>query len=192
MEPNLLSSIKNAVKNWWGYLVIGIIAVALGVFCMFTPFATFAALSVFFVVGFFAGGICQMIFAITNKDRLDNWGWAFTMGVIDFVFGAILLLNMYLAPMLLCYLIAFWILLQSIWAIGMSIDLKSIPNSGWGWFFVLSMLALFVSILLLFQPVVVGLFTAYILSFGFIIYGVSRIYLAVKLRSLHKFFPEEK
>jgi len=191
MENHLFKSFKKAVKYWWVSLLLGIIAVVLGIICMFTPFTTFTALTLLFICSFLVGGIAEIIFAISNKDSIKNWGWTLAVGIIDLVFAILLLMNMELAPLMLAYLIAFWIMLQSFWGIGMSFDLQSIKGSGWGWLLALSILGVIASILLLFQPAVAGLFAAYIVSFGFLFYGVFRIYLAFRLKTLHKYISED-
>lgn len=191
MENPLLSTLKNAVKHWWISLLVGIVAVVVGFICMFTPFATFAAITLLFVFSFFIGGISEIVFAIANKKLINNWGWTLAMGVIDLLFAIFLLANLDIAPLMLCYFIAFWILLQSIWGIGMAFDLQSARNSGWGWVLALSILSVFASIILLFQPAIAGLFAAYIISFGFIFYGILRIFLAFKLKTLVKYLPDD-
>lgn len=191
MEAPLLSTIIETVKHWWISLLIGIIAVIIGFICMFTPFATFAAITFLFILSFFVGGISEIIFAVANKNTINNWGWTLAIGVIDLLFAIFLLANLDIAPLMLCYFIAFWILLQSIWGIGMAFDLHSAKISGWGWVLALSILSVFASIIILFQPAIAGLFTAYIISFGFIFYGILRIFLAFKLKSLVKYLPED-
>lgn len=192
MRNHLLSSFKSAAKNWWISLLVGIIALIVGTICMLTPFETFTAITLVFVFSFFVGGISEIIFAVTNNKVIDNWGWTFAKGIIDLLFGVLLVCNLGLAPIMLCYLIAFWILLQSIWGIGMALDLQSIKNSGWGWILVLSILSVFASILLLFQPAVAGLFAAYIISFAFIFYGFLRIFLAFRLKNIAKYLPKDE
>lgn len=192
MDKHLLSSFRSNVKNWWVSLIVGIIAVVLGLVCPFTPIATFATLSLFFVISFFVGGISEIAFAISNRAVIKNWGWILAMGIIDFIFAIVLLSNPLLAPLILSYLIAFWLLLQSIWSVGMSLDLQSIKGSGWGWLLALSILGVLASLLLLFRPEVAALFTVYILSLGFFCYGIFRIYLAVRLKSLDKYLPKDE
>ncbi|PXV62218.1 uncharacterized membrane protein HdeD (DUF308 family) [Dysgonomonas alginatilytica] len=192
MENHLLSTVKRAVKHWWISVLVGIIAVIVGFISMFTPFATFAAITLLFVFSFFAGGISEIVFAIANRKIINNWGWTLAMGVIDLLFALFLLANLDIAPLMLCYFIAFWILIQSIWGLGMAFDLQSAKNSGWGWVLALSILSVFASIILLFQPAIAGLFAAYIISFGFIFYGVMRIFLGFKLKTLNKYLPEDK
>lgn len=191
MKNHLLSSFQKAIKHWWVSLIVGIVALVLGIICMFTPLATFAALTFVFVISFFIGGISEIAFAITNRDSMRNWGWTLAMGIIDLIFAIILLNNMSLAPLMLCYLVAFWILLQSMWGVGMSSDLQSFKGSGWGWLLALSILGIIAAILLLFQPEVAGIFAVYIVAFAFIAYGILRIYLSYRLKSLEKYLPEE-
>ncbi|HCO68155.1 MAG TPA: hypothetical protein DIT04_10440, partial [Dysgonomonas sp.] len=184
-DNRLLSSFKQAVKYWWVSLLVGVIAVILGIVCLFTPFATFTALTFLFIFAFLMGGIAEIVFALANKNSIHNWGWTLAVGIIDIVFAIILLMNLELAPLMLAYLIAFWIMLQSFWGIGMAFDLQSVRGSGWGWLLALSIMGVIASILLLFQPAVAGLFAAYIVAFGFLFYGIFRIYLAFRLKNIH-------
>jgi uncharacterized membrane protein HdeD (DUF308 family) len=190
-KHSLLSAFKKAIKNWWISLLVGAISIILGIICMFTPLATFATLSLIFVISFFCSGVLEVVFAITNREGISNWGWTLAMGIIDVIFGIILLNNMQLVPLMLCYLIAFRIMLQSMWGVGMSLDLQTLKVSGWGWLLALSVLGIFTAIILLFQPVVAGLFAVYIISFGFVSYGVLRVYLSLKLKTLNKYLPKE-
>lgn len=186
MEKNLLSRIQKNAKNWWISLLIGIISLLLGIWCLFTPLETFAALSIVFTISFFAGGLMEIIFALSNTQTMKNWGWTLAMGIIDLIFGFILISNPIMAPVLLACLIAFWLLFQAIWGIGISIDLKSVEGSEWGWLLALSIIGVFAAFLLIFRPEITALFTAYIVSFGFIFYGIFRIYLSLKLKSIEK------
>lgn len=191
MDKHLITSFRSSVKNWWVSLIVGIISIVLSIVCAFTPMAAFATLSLFLVISFLIGGISEIAFAVSNRKRLDHWGWMFAMGIIDLIFATTVLCNPLLAPLILSYLIAFWILLQSIWGIGMSLHLQAKGN-GWGWLLSLSILGVLTSLLLFLRPEVVILFTAYILSFGFLCYGIFRIYLSFKIKSLEKYLSENK
>lgn len=190
MNNRLQSSFRDAVKNWWVSILIGIFAAILGVWCIFTPLSTFLAMTILFVVGFFVGGIFEIIFAITNMNSMRNWGWTLVIGIIDVVFGIILMSNMLISAEVLNYFIIFWILFQSIWGIGVSLDLKNIQGSGWGVLLVLCIVGVLFAIACLFQPDISAVFAAYMLGFSFLTYGIFRIYLGVRLRSIHKNLEE--
>jgi len=192
MENPMFSSLKKAVKNWWVSLLVGIIALVLGIWCLVTPLTTFIALTFVFVIAFLISGISEIVFAVTNRDSLKNWGWSLALGIIELVFAIFLLANMAITPLVFSYFIAFWVLIQAIWGIGIAMDLKNYSNSGWGWLLALSILGVIIAILLLFQPLVAGISAAIIISFGFLAYGILRIYMAFRLKSLHKYLPEDE
>lgn len=186
MDNRLQSSFRGAVKNWWVSLLIGILAAILGIWCIFTPLSTFLAMTILFVVSFFVGGIFEIIFALTNMNTMRNWGWTLVIGIIDVVFGVILMSNMLISADVLMFLIAFWIIFQAIWGIGVSLDLKNVEGSGWGWLLALSIIGVLFGITCLFQPAITALLAAYMLGFSFLAYGIFRIYLGIRLRTIHK------
>ncbi len=187
MENDLLNTVRRAVKNWWVSLLVGIICVAFGIWCLVTPLETFLALTILFVAGFFISGIFEIVFAITNRDSMNNWGWTLAIGIIDILFAVLLLSNPALAPAVLVYFIIFWLMFQSFWGIGTSIDLSKFKNSGWGWLLAIAILGLILSIVLLFQPVIAGVMASYLFSSIFILYGIFRIILGIRLKSYHNY-----
>lgn len=183
---NLISGVKSAVKNWWISLIIGILALIVGIWSLFIPFETFAVLTIIFVISFFVEGILEIVFAISNRKIQSGWGWSVAMGVIDIIFAVILMMNMALAPIVLSYVIAIWVLIRAIWGIAIAIDLKNIPNSGWGWLLTFAILGILLSLLMLFRPLFTIAFSAYFVGFALIFYGIFRISLAFRLRGLYK------
>ena len=50
---DLVEQMRGAVRHWWTSLVIGLLAVILGVWCFITPMSTLGALTMLFIVAFF-------------------------------------------------------------------------------------------------------------------------------------------
>lgn len=191
MNNNLFSTLQSAVKHWWVSLLVGIISLGLGIWCFATPLSTFVALTIIFVIAFFVGGMSEIIFAIANRNVLKNWGWSLVVGIIDFVFAIILLSNPTLAPLVFCYLVAFWIFFRAVWGISMSLDLKQYKDSNWGFLLFLSIIGIILAVILLIQPMIAGLMAAYVIALCFIFNGIFRIFLAFRLKTLHKNFVKE-
>lgn len=191
MDNNLFSSLQSAIKNWWVSLLVGIVSLAVGIWCFATPLSTFVALTIIFMIAFFVGGISEIIFAISNKAVLKNWGWSLAIGIIDLIFAIILLTNPVLAPIVFSYLIAFWVFFRAIWGISMALDLKQYKDRNWGSLLFLSIVGVILALILLIQPMIAGLMAAYVIALSFIFYGIFRIYLAFRLKSLHKNLPKE-
>ena len=64
---DLVEQMRGAVRHWWTSLVIGLLAVILGVWCFITPMSTLGALTMLFIVAFFASGIFEVVFAVANR-----------------------------------------------------------------------------------------------------------------------------
>lgn len=183
---SVIEGVRNTVKNWWVSLVVGIVAIILGIWCMFTPMATLGALTIVFIVAFFISGIAEIVFAVQNRKIMYGWGWTLTGGILDLLLGIMLLaLPAPVVTMVLIYFIGFWILLRSIWAIGASAELNKIGVRGWGWMLAIAILALVFSLFFIFSsPVFGGSVVVAFFSVAMLIYGIFRIYMAVILKSI--------
>ncbi|NDV47357.1 HdeD family acid-resistance protein [Paludibacter sp. 221] len=181
---DLIENVKRTVKYWWISLIIGVLALIVGIWSLVTPIETFFALTILFVVTFFIEGILEIAFSISNRKIITGWGWNLAMGIIDVIFAIILMRNMALTPLVFSYVIAFWVLFRAVWGIGVSIDLKGYRDSGWGWLLALSIIGVIIAILMLLVPTLAASFAVYMVGFALIVYGIFRIYLAFRLKGL--------
>lgn len=186
MENDFLSSVKQAVKYWWVSPIIGIIAIILGVWCLTNPGATLEVLGTLFIAAFLISGLFEIIFAISNKDNLKGWGWTLASGIIDILFGLLLLAIPLGTIAVLLFFVGFWIMFQSIWGIGSAIDLQRSGIKGWGWILALGILGLILSFILIVNPVFAAEFIIYLFAITLLFYGIMRIYYGIRLRSIHK------
>lgn len=184
MRNELLGSTKRAVKHWWMSLIIGLLALGVGIWCIFRPVEALLALTILFVVSFLLSGILEIIFALVNRNNLDGWGWTLTSGIVDLLLGILLLCIPVDTPLILIYFVGFWIMFQSVWAIGMAVDLRRIQVSGWVWLLVLAILGLVFSFIFIVSPSFGGGFIVALMSISFILYGIFRIYLSFRLKSI--------
>ncbi|WP_029906556.1 HdeD family acid-resistance protein [Prevotella sp. 10(H)] len=191
MKNDLFYSAKQAVKYWWVSILIGLLAVGLGIWCLITPLSTLVALTMVFAVAFFVSGIFEIAFAISNKKVLKAWGWTLASGIIDLVFGIILIaMPVEVIALVLVYFVGFWVMFQSIWAIGTSAELQRNGVKGWGWLMALAILGVIMSFVFILSPAFTTGFIIALISISFIAYGIFRIYLGVKLKSLHNDMDE--
>ena len=135
MEKDLLNSVKRTVKYWWVSLLIGVIAVLLGIWCIAAPLTTITVLSALFVAAFFISGIFEIFYAVSNRESLDGWGWSLASGIISVIFAILLIALPFESIFVFIFFIGFWIMFQSFWGIGVSIDLQKSGVSGWGWIY---------------------------------------------------------
>lgn len=191
MKNDLFYSTKQAVKYWWVSILVGILAVLVGIWCISTPLTTIVALAMVFAAIFLISGISQIVFAISNNKLLKAWGWTLVSGIIDLIFGIILVaMPIEVTTLMLTYFVGFWVMFQSILGIGTSVELQRNGIKGWGWLLALAILGVLMSFIFILSPIFTTGFIVAIVSISFISYGIFRVYLGFKLRSLHKHMDE--
>lgn len=172
------------IKHWYVPLIIGILYVLFGFWILRTPLATFLTMSILFSVGFFVSGLLEIVFAISNRQHLPGWGWRLLSGLVDLVFGIILMSSPSTGAIALTVFVSFWIFFRSFLAIGTSIELSKFPNTGWGFQLIFGILGVIAAIVLLANPILTGLFVVYAVGFGIIMLGVYHVFFAMKLKGL--------
>lgn len=193
MENPLIKTVKSAVKHWYIPLFVGVVFILLGLYVWSQPLASFLALSIFFCISFFITGIGEVIFSISNKNEMDNWGWMLTFGIINILVGVLLASNPNLSMISLAFYIGFVILFRSISSISAAIELKNYGVRDWGWMFFFGLLGLIFGFILLWNPLFAGLTLVAWTALGFLVIGVFSLVFAFKLKGLkrlkEKHFP---
>lgn len=187
MKNYFLTEIKQAVKYWWVSLLVGLLAIIVGIWALATPYAAFSGLIVLFEVALIVAGILDIVFAVSNRQVLYGWGWNLAAGILEVLLGfALIAIPMADVAMVMIYVVGFWILFRSIWAIGASFDLRQVGIRGWGWLLTLGILMVLLSFLFLLSPAFGAGFIVIFVGIALLVYGVFRIMLAFDLKALYK------
>lgn len=186
MNTSFLNSIKNVLKYWYMPLLAGLFFVIVSVVVFASPITTFGTLSILFSLSFLFGGIAEIVFSVSNRDQLVNWGWSLAFGMITFAVGILLLTNTALSMTVLAYYVGFTILFRSIAAIGIAMVIKKYGSRNWGSLLALGILGAVTSFVLLWNPVFAGLSVVFLVALSFLFAGLFSIYFSLQLRKLHK------
>lgn len=185
MENNgLFRGARNRVKYWWTPLIIGILAIFLSIWSYVVPGVTLVALSFVFVASFLIGGLMEIVFAISNKDSIDGWGWTLVCGIIDVLFAIFLITIPFAEVQFMIFCIAFLVLFQSMLNIGKAIDLQKFNIKGWGWVLAMAILGLILSFFLIIKPAFAATFIVIIFSVSLFFYGISSILYSIGLKKV--------
>jgi uncharacterized membrane protein HdeD (DUF308 family) len=84
---NLIEDIQYNVKNWWWYLVSGLLFIATGIVIFASPAASYVNLSIVFSILMIGSGFSQIVFSSANSKVLRGWGWTLVSGIIDVALG---------------------------------------------------------------------------------------------------------
>lgn len=182
----ILSTVNEELKNWWLFLVKGLVFLVTGIYIFCQPLAGYASLSILFSIIILISGFSQLFFASMNS-KMKGWGWTLTSGIIDIVIGAYLLSNPLVTMATLPLFLGFWLVFRAFYLIGISFELKSYGISSWGLVLFGGILLLLTALYIIDNPVAGVASIIAITGTGFFIGGIVEIVLAFKIRKIgHK------
>lgn len=179
-----MNAIKQSLKNWWVFVLFGVLFIITGFVVMFNPEKSFIALTILFVALILADGITSLFYTITNWKYLDGRGWYLSGSVLSVVIGILLVSNMQAAELTLAFLVGFWLLFRSFFIIASSLQLKDYGFMNWGWMMVSGVLMMIFSFILLFNPVAGAGFAVAMAAVSFLFAGVGYIVLGLNIRKV--------
>ncbi|WP_265522693.1 HdeD family acid-resistance protein [Oerskovia flava] len=186
MQNPILSTFATTARQVWYWPVIrGVIAIIFGIIALVAPIDTAVALAV--VIGIFAiiDGIVEIVDGIRYRDH-GGVALRVTIGVLTLIFGIVVLAWPGITIAVLVYTVAIWSIVVGLFQVVVSIGLRSVPGSGWGWGVLAGVLGIAFGVLVLVN-VGAGLVTIiWIIGIYAIVLGVALVVLGFSLRSLGK------
>lgn len=196
MKHSFLKPLFKAVRLWYIPLLVGILFVIVSIIAFASPLTSFVALAILFSLSFLFSGISEIVFSLSNRNELDNWGWHLVFGLITAAAGMLLFLNPGISMTLLAFYVGFIVLFRSIAMISFSIDLKKYRVPNWGILLTLGILGAIISFILIWNPVVAGVSVGLLIGLSLLITGLVSIFFSFQLKKLHtlskKIKPELK
>jgi len=186
MPTTLLKTVKDAIKHWYIPLLVGVFFIIVGIVVAGSPVTSLITLSILFAISFVIGGIFEIIFSISNRQRLYNWGWSLTFGIITLLVGILLISRPELSIAALVFYIGFTILFRSISSISFAIDIKRYGSPNWVSLLIFGILGAIFSFILLWNPALAGLSLVWFVALSFIFSGTFHIILSFQLRKIHR------
>src|SRR6476620_4895896 len=146
-------TIHTGLKNWWWFLVIGILSLITGIAILAKPVEGYASLSILFSFIMAGTGFSQIVFATSSRNYLKGWGWTLASGILDFALGTLLLIYPAITMATLPFFVGFYLLFRGFYLIGASMDLNVIGVQGWCWLLAGGILVLLLGFMTLYHPV---------------------------------------
>ena len=149
----VVNTIKDGIKNWWWFLIIGLMSLVAGIVTLAKPAEGYISLSILFSLIMACTGFSQIVFAISERQSLKNWGWTLVSGILDFTLGTFLMIYSSVTMVTLPFIVGFYLVFRAIYLIGASMDLNSLGMEGWGWLLTGGILLLVLGFLTMYYPV---------------------------------------
>jgi uncharacterized membrane protein HdeD (DUF308 family) len=178
----LTDTIREGLKQWWWFLVIGILGIITGIAILSKPAESYISLSVLFSLIMAGTGFSQIVFAISARNDLKSWGWTLASGILDFALGTFLLIYPTVTMATLPFFVGFYLLFHGFYLIGASIDLNVIGMRGWGWLLTGGILLAVLGFLTVYNPAFGAISIVAFSGAAFIVSGIFSALLAFQLK----------
>lgn len=189
---NLISKVSGTIRNWWVFLITGILLVLSAYWMFKTPVESFISLASLFSALIFVSGLFSVFFALTNREDIDNFGLYLAGGLLDVLIGFILLKYPGLTVLLFSMFVGFWLLFRGFNLISVSFKIKGAGDSNWIWILAFGVLVVIFAMMSIVNPLIGASYLVYTLSLTVLILGIANIALAFRLRSIKSGLSELK
>ena len=171
-----------ANKNWWLVLLKGLILIILAFVVFSNPGVTIIGISLFLGLGLLLTGIVISIMALAGKKEMDNWGWKLAEGLLDVLFGFILIANPEITAVIIPFLIGFWAIFY-----GVLLTVGAFSTAKFSWALLIGgILIILFGNIILFNPIIFGITISVWIGITLLVTGIANVVLAFDVKSLKK------
>src|SRR5215470_2953700 len=168
-------------RNWWAFLLRGILAILFGLAAILFPTVAFLTLVVVFGVFALVDGIFSIIAAFTSQAKSENWWWLILHGVLGIVIGVLTIIQPEAMKAAWLIVIAFWALVTGIFEIVTAIRLRK-EIEGEFWMILGGVFSVLFGLLVFAFPVSGAFAVGFIIGIYALMFGITLLMLAFRLR----------
>lgn len=179
---NTFKQIVKTIKNWWLFLIAGIILIIGAVFVIRTPLESYVGLAWLFSILVLVNGISYTFFSVSNHKELEGWGWYLAGGIFEILLGFVLIYYPEISIITLPFVVGFWLLFRGVSIIASSLDLKDYGILDWGWLMLFGVFLTAIAFFMILNPLFGAFNVVYLTFLALLFLGVSHILLAFKLK----------
>ena len=168
-------------KKWWIPFLKGILLIILGIIAVRRPEGALVTLGLYIGCLSLFTGIMYIFNSLSHREY-DRSGWFLVEGLIDMLFGVILVSNPGITLELLPFMLGFWIIFIGVTQISAGYALKKVIKKNRWMLYALGVLAIISGMLLINASVLVSLAITTFLGIYFITYGIFMVFSSMRLK----------
>lgn len=168
-------------RNWWAFVIRGILAVLFGILALAVPGAAMLSLVLIFAAYALADGIFAIVAAIRAAKSHERWGLLVLEGVVDILAGIAAIAWPGITVVLFVTLIGFWALFTG--GLLLASALKVDARHGRGWMILSAVASILLGASLLIAPLTGAVVLTWWVGAYAIIFGVGMLMLAFSLKA---------
>jgi uncharacterized membrane protein HdeD (DUF308 family) len=168
-------------RNWWMFLLRGILALVFGVVALFFPQAAFLSLVLVFGAFALVDGIFALISAFTGGAKSENWWWLILEGIFGILIGVLTIIQPAAMAAAWIIIIAVWAIVTGVFEIITAIRLRKAITGEWA-LILGGVISVLFGLLAAFYPASGAFAVGFMLGIYAIVFGAMFIWLALNLR----------
>ncbi len=172
-------------KNWWLFLVRGLIAVVFGMTALVWPTQTWLVLVMLFGAYVLVDGIFTTVAGVEFRHYFDRWWTVALEGVLGIAIGLMTLVSPNAMAQVLFYLIATWAVVTGILEIVASISFRSFIPGEWSMIIAGILSTIFGAVLFVY-PAAGLVSVVWLIGLYAIAFGVMQFVFSARLHDLNK------
>lgn len=173
------------MKNIWNY-VLGVLFLLGGIVLIFNPNVSFQNLVYYVGLVLLITGLFKVITSVINKESLLLPGNYFFGGILNVLFGIILMVNKAAAVNFIPKVIGFWLIIVSASGLALVLNNKRINNELDKKVLIQNIIKLLFGIIVLTTPIITIVFVGWVLGIILIFVGIGIIYKTYAEKNVYK------
>jgi uncharacterized membrane protein HdeD (DUF308 family) len=179
--------ISTLVRNWWAFVIRGVLAILFGLIALFEPGVTMLSLVLVFAAYALVDGVFAIISAVRAAKAGERWMWFALEGVVDIIAAAVAVAMPGLTVVVFITLLAIWAIITGGFMLAASFRLDA--DHGRWWLALGAIASLAYGVLLLIAPVIGAVVLTWWIGAYAIVFGISLLAVAFRLRARFKASP---
>ncbi len=176
------SMLGMASRNWWVFVLRGVLAILFGIVAWVWPGLTVSALVLLFGAYAFVNGIFAVIAGIASFGENRRWWAELLVGIAGIILGILTFFWPGVTALALLYLIAAWAIVTGVFEIIAAIELRKAIDNEW-LLGIGGVLSVIFGLILIFFPGSGAISLVWVIGIYAIIFGVTLIALGFRLRN---------
>lgn len=178
-----VSLMRGIARNWWTFLVRGLLAIAFGLAALVWPDVTLLVLVILFAAYALVDGTISVIFGLTGRDAV-RW-WMVLWGLVGVAVGIVVFLSPGIGALALVYAIAAWAIIRGAMEIAAAITWRNEIRNEWV-LIVAGALSIIVGGALALFPGTGALAVVWLIGAYAVVFGALMLIVAFRLRDLRQ------
>jgi uncharacterized membrane protein HdeD (DUF308 family) len=180
--------LAHLARNWWTFVLRGVVAILFGILAFMRPGITLEALVLLFAFWALFDGVFALISSIGAAEAREPWWPLVLIGLLGIAAGVLALRWPGITALALLFIIAYWSIFRGILEIVAAVRLRNLIPGEW-WFIFGGLASVAFGALLVIYPGAGILAVIWLIGIYAVIFGIASLMLGFRLKGLADELP---